>query len=268
MKSDLAHSFGALIRYSYVMRQKLLTLLMCFVLPVTAGHAAMRAAELADTEAIIEYASHVDDFRHLTQVSELLVDESARGDLQKLVHYYSALAAYRAAEIDEDIEFRVGVLLDRCIDQGKAALKIDPEYADALALMGACHGLAASRQPLSAIVSGNFSARELKRALVLEPENPRVQLLQAVTLLRRYETGVRMQQARDALARSLQLYDEFVDLEQDGGPQWGREHAHLWMARLARKDEQPALARDHLEQALLIAPQFAEATRELRDLGG
>ncbi|MEO1420900.1 MAG: hypothetical protein AAFU66_08115, partial [Pseudomonadota bacterium] len=111
--------------------------------------AAMKVADLKDREAIIEYASQTGDWRYLTRLSMLLADEKARGDAAPLPHYYAALAAYRAAEIDEDVELRVGVLLDRCIDQTKAALKLRPQWSEALALAGACHGLAAQRQPLS-----------------------------------------------------------------------------------------------------------------------
>lgn len=230
--------------------------------------AALKAAELADRASVIEFAAHTKDFRYLTQLSEILADEKARGELQKLVHYYAALAAYRAAEIDEDVEFRVGILLDRCVDQGKAALKIDREYAEALALVGACHGLAAARQPLAAIVSGNFSARELKRALVLAPENPRVLLLQGITLMRRYDDEARRAQAQQSLTESLRLYADFVGLDKSDDPQWGEEHAHLWMARLAVIQGNKVAARDHLEQALILAPQFADAQREMRALGG
>lgn len=230
--------------------------------------AALRPAELADRAAVIEYTAHVGDFRRLTEISEQLADETARGETQKFVHYYAALAAYRAAELDEDIEFRVGVLLDRCVEQGKAALKLDREFADGLALVAACHGLAAARQPLAAIVAGNFSAREMKRALKLAPENPRVLLLHASTLMRRYQDSDRLQQAEQSLHEALSLYQRFVDLGNPKSPQWGEEHAHLWMARLAIINGDKVLARDHLEQAVLIAPQFAAAMRELRGLGG
>ncbi|MEM7764223.1 MAG: hypothetical protein AAF290_09085 [Pseudomonadota bacterium] len=227
----------------------------------------MKIADLRDRAAVIEYAAHVGDFRQLTQISDLLVEQTARGNLQKLVHYYSALAAYRAAEIDADVEYRVGVLLDRCVDQGKAALKLDPEFAEALALIGACHGLAAARQPLAAIVSGNFSARELKRALALAPENPRVQLLHAITLMRRYESPQRRAQAEESLGEALRLFDAFATMDDAESPQWGQEHAHLWMARLALANDDKVAARDHLEQALLIAPDFEMARVEFTSLG-
>ncbi|MFK8053700.1 MAG: tetratricopeptide repeat protein [Woeseiaceae bacterium] len=246
---------------------RIIVAVLCLTISATSG-AALKSRELADKAGIIEYAAHTGDYRYLTQLSELLPEQKARGDLQKLVHYYAALAAYRAAEIDEDVEFRVGVLLDRCVEQGKAALKLDREYTEALALIGACHGLAAARQPLAAIVSGNFSARELKRAVKLSPENPRVLLLQAVTLLRRYDDDSRRMQAREFLAKSIALYAQFVDLEQSDGPQWGEEYAHLWMARLAVIQGDKVLARDHLEKALIIAPQFSAASSDLNSLGG
>jgi len=229
--------------------------------------AAMKVADLKDREAIIEYASQTGDWRYLTRLSMLLADEKARGDAAPLPHYYAALAAYRAAEIDEDVELRVGVLLDRCIEQTKAALKLRPQWSEALALAGACHGLAAQRQPLSALIAGNFAARELKQALVVNPENPRAKMLQAVTWLRRFEDPDRIELARQMLVEAVASFERFPNPTMEGGPTWGEEHAHYWLAYIAQLQRDKSLARDHLEQALLIAPDMKLAQVSLAEVG-
>ncbi|MEM8547359.1 MAG: hypothetical protein AAGF46_04260, partial [Pseudomonadota bacterium] len=85
----------------------------------------MKAADFIDREAVIEHAAHTGDVAYLNTLSLTLADEKGRGRFEKLTHYYAALAAYRAAEQDEDIEFRVGVLLDRCVDEARAAWTLD-----------------------------------------------------------------------------------------------------------------------------------------------
>ena len=155
------------------------------------------------------------------------------------------------------------MLLDRCVDEARKAIKIDPQFAEAMALAGACHGLAASRQPLSAIISGNFSARELKRAVKLAPENPRVLLLHAATLLRRYDDQGRVAQAREALYQALAIYERFEDQPRAGYPTWGEARVHVWLAKVATLANDPTTARDHLEQALLIAPALQSAQTAL-----
>ncbi|MEO0617629.1 MAG: hypothetical protein AAFY69_15980, partial [Pseudomonadota bacterium] len=97
------------------MTYRLATLLVLLLLPLL-GEAALRMADLADREAVIEHASHMGDVRYLAELSVELEGEKGRGDAAPLVPYYAALAAYRAAELDDDIDFRVGVLLDRCIE--------------------------------------------------------------------------------------------------------------------------------------------------------
>ena len=233
----------------------------------TPAQAALKASELADRAAVIEFAAHTGDLGYLAEISEVLANEKARGDAQKLVHYYAALAAYRAAELDTDIDFRMGVLLDRCIEQGKKAIRLDREFADALALVGACHGLAASRQPLSAIIAGNFSARELKKAVSMAPENPRVLLLNGITLLRRFDDPTRLQLAREQLLAAVDAYESFADLYRPGAPGWGEEQAHFWLANVAVRLGDKVAARDHLEQALLIAPQMRAAQAQFARLG-
>ena len=159
-------------------------------------------------------------------------------------------------------------MLDQCIDQGKAAVKLDREFAEALALIGACHGLAAKRQPLSALVAGNFAARELRKALAIAPENPRVLLLNAVTVLRRYDDALRLEQARDQLQLAVSVYDRFDDMRRPvGHPDWGEEQAHLALSSVYTRLGDKAAARDHLEQALLIAPQLTAAKTALANLG-
>ncbi|MEL7023756.1 MAG: hypothetical protein AAGL69_08400 [Pseudomonadota bacterium] len=242
-------------------------ILLAGIFGASSASAALKVADLKDRAAVIEYASQTGDWTYLTRLSMLLADEKARGDAAPLPHYYAALAAYRAAEIDEDVELRVGVLLDRCIDQTKAALKIRPDWSEALALAGACHGLAARRQPLSALIAGNFAARELKQALVINPENPRAMLLQAVTLLRRFEDPDRVALARQLLVDAIARFEQFPSPTMDGGPTWGEEHAHFWLAHVASLNRDTSAARDHLEQALLIAPDLKIAQVSLARIG-
>lgn len=231
---------------------RVLAILLLAAVPAAAG-AALSMADLADREAVIEHASHVGDVRYLDALSRELSEEKGRGAAAPLVPYYAALASYRAAELDDDIDFNVGVLLDRCIENARAALKIDETLADAMALIGACHGLAASRQPLSAIIAGNFSARELKRALALDPENPRVRMLNAVTLLRRFEDKTRRVQARSDLVAAISAFER-PEPGRPELPSWGEEHAHAWLAEALRLDGDLQAARDHLEQSRLLSP--------------
>ncbi|MEM9172507.1 MAG: hypothetical protein AAGA84_07370 [Pseudomonadota bacterium] len=227
---------------------------------------ALKATDLADREAVILHSAYIADVAYLTTLSATLADEKARGTLQALPHYYAALAAYKAAELDEDIELRVGVLLDRCVDEARAALKIDPEFAESLALAGACHGLAAERQPLSSIISGNFSARELKKALAMAPENPRVLMLHASTQLRRYSDRTRVREAEANLRKALQMFETFAHDVAPGFPTWGEVETNRWLAKVALMRDRPAIARDFLERALLLAPQWQAAQSQLARL--
>lgn len=233
------------------------------------GHAAMKALALADRAAVIQYAAQTGDVRRLVELSDALAGASARGDLQVLVHYYSAYAAYRAAELDDDLEFRVGIMLDRCIEQARRAIRLDREYAEAHALIGACHGLAAARRPLAAIVAGNFAARELRRAVSLAPDNPRVILLNAVTQRRRASgDAFRQEQVERQLREALRQFESALASTDVGAPDWGEAEAHLLLAELAMTRGARGEARDHIEQALLIAPDYSAARTQLQSLRG
>lgn len=243
--------------------------IVCVGIAAGPAAAAMKAPELADRAAVIQYASFTADVKRLVELSEALAAETARGELQVRVHYYSAYAAYRAAEIDDDLELRVGVLLDRCVEQARKAIKLDREYAEAHALIGACHGLAAARRPLAAIVAGNFSARELRRALSLAPANPRVLILNAVTQRRRSSDGAfRDEQAERQLTEAVRVFESSAAVGNGADPTWGEAEAHLLLAELAIARNARSDARDHVERALLIAPDYAAARKRLDALRG
>ena len=53
----------------------------------------------------------------------------------------------------------------------------------------------------------------------------------------------------------------------DGGPSWGEEHAHFWLAHVASLKRDKSTARNHLAQALLIAPDLKIAQVSLAQIG-
>ena len=155
-------------------------------------------------------------------------------------------------------------MLEHCVDQARAAIKLDSEFSEAFALSGACHGLAAAKQPILAVLAAALSGRHLAKARELAPENPRVLLLSAITALRRHgeaATGL----ARQQLNRASVLFSEFAADEGIATAQWGEVDTHIWLGRLNAIAHQKASARDHYEQALLLAPHVL-ARAELRDL--
>ncbi len=226
--------------------------------------AAVNIDELSDASAKIQYASYEGDFRTLAALAGDLAGEKTRPPLKRLLHYYTAYAAYRAAELAPDAGEPDGEWLSLCEQEAIAAAGIDEEFADAWALAGACAALDAARN-LTAVLSARRAERHLKRAAALDSENPRVLLLQAVSLLRRPSLGESWGDPGQLLERAAELF-ETRPAPPRGEPDWGEAEASAYRAELAMRQGERLAARDAAEQSLMVAPDYHRARAIMREL--
>lgn len=256
-------------------RKRIRALVRCFALLAcalcTVGSAASRDArrsELSwqDIESRIQYGYFTEDTRALDNLSQELSTANAQ---DKLTSYYSGLLAYRMMQLSmsdpdgkapgESSKARARQLVDRCVESLDGALKIQKDFAEALALQSACLGMAADLEFWRAPFSGSRSGAQLRRALELAPDNPRVLFLQAVVDYERSDNEARtLQELKKAIAA--------FEAERRGVehvPGWGAADAYCLLARIYLEQGEALPARDALEHALLLAPEFAQARRLL-----
>jgi tetratricopeptide (TPR) repeat protein len=175
--------------------------------------------------------------------------------------YYAALLAYRLVLLSTDDEARAWPFTERCIERLNQALVIDPGSAEALALQSACLALQSRLDPWRAPLSAPLSIARIDKALKLAPDNPRVLLLGAVAARDRPKLfGGDRQQAFALLKRSVAAF-EARGARAGSPPAWGAADAFTGLAQdyLARGDA--LAARNVLERALLVAPDFGQARR-------
>jgi tetratricopeptide (TPR) repeat protein len=222
--------------------------------------APVRAADVnwLDLESRIQYGYYTEDAHSLRNVAESLGTADPQ---DRLKSYYIGLLAYRLsllAEKDEE-----GKQAQRCVGALDEAVRAQSEFADALALQAACLGLLADlsswRKPFG---PGHKSIAQLRKAVRLAPKNPRVLLLDALADYGRVEPAAR---SCEKFKGTAAVFDaERADVDQVPG--WGAAEAYMWLGRcyLDKGDVLPA--RDALERALLIAPEFAQARRLLASI--
>ena len=216
-------------------------------------------ARWQDAEARIQYGYYTEDARALANLTSSLGQE---GSDDVMRGYYAALAYYRLAQLhsERDRE-QARESLERCIDALDRVLDAEDTFAEALALQAACLGKLALLSPWRAPFAGSRSSAQIEKALRLAPGNPRVLLLDAIIEYERSagtgngleRVSVRLRKAVDAFERERQGVEPV--------PGWGAAEAYTFLAR-SHLDRGDALAaRDALERALLIAPEFALARR-------
>ncbi len=212
-----------------------------------------------DVENRIQYGYYTEDSRMLAGVMELLVPSETQSASQS---YYAGLANYRLTQLAQARDrSRAKETAKACVDSLDRALQNRKDFADALALQSACleelAALEAWRTPFAASKSGV----QIEKARHLAPANPRVLLLDAVQVYERPKaTAAEKDRALGGFKKAAAAF-EAERQETEHVPGWGAAEAYVYLARCQLERGATLEARDALERALLIAPQFAEARR-------
>jgi tetratricopeptide (TPR) repeat protein len=223
-----------------------------------------------DVESRIQYGYFTEDQRAL----RTLVESLGTGDSHDaLKSYYAGLLAYRQAELVEAQTDKLPTparkndrgknearqMVERCISSLDHALEAQEDFADALALQSACLGRLAELGAWRAPFAGPKSASQMRKALAVAPRNPRVLLLDAVSDYEQPQAGGTPRSCEKFKSTTAVFETERANVDQVPG--WGAAEAYTWLGRCYLKNGDAVAARDALERALLIAPEFGQAKR-------
>jgi tetratricopeptide (TPR) repeat protein len=223
------------------------------------------SARWVQLEGRIESSYFQQNAPGLEALAATLPDDPSEGrsdnGSEKWRNYYAALVAYRLALLAKDNADRAWLAAQRCTDRLNHVLVLDTASAEALALQSACLALQSRLDPWRSPLAAPLSLARIDKALTLAPQNPRVLLLGALASRDRPrffggDTG----QAFSLLRLSVSAFERQRGHAQ-GMPGWGAADAFTDLARdyLARGDS--VAARNVLERALLLAPDFGPARR-------
>jgi len=216
-----------------------------------------------DLESRIQYGYYTEDAPALRKLSESVAGGEGH---DKLRSYYAALLAWRLALLAAQggaaaASGSTSQLAHRCVSEADGALAVEADFADALALRSACLATPLETAGGYAPLASYRARKDLDRALQLAGRNPRVLLVDAMS---DYELApARGGNKERALTKLRQTVAAFES--ERGGiehlPGWGAAEAWLLLARDLLDHSDPVGARDALEHALLIAPEYAQARR-------
>lgn len=216
------------------------------------------SSELLDIAARIEYGFYTEDTRAIEAA------RAAIGQLGRptpLSSYYDGLAAYRLALLTWSAGRRgAGSWLDACVEAARVAEKLDRRFTEARILQAACAMLSSRAEPVRGMMQQRKAAKMLASAADADPDNPRLALVRALAVNARPGLEIdAVEQVRADLGRALEGFRKF-DAEL-GQPDWGEAEvlAHLGESFLTAGDQRRA--RDLVEEALIIAPDYGFAQR-------
>jgi len=239
-------------------------ILLPAALALLAASAAAHGADISwrDLESRIQYGYYTEDAATLNKLAGVIAADESRDPLHA---YYAALLDWRrallAAQGVAAVGASTGELARRCVRATDEALGMQADFADALALRSACQAAPLGRGADFLPFAGRQLHKDIERARQLAPHDPRVLLVDA---LNDYQLSSSTGGNKDrALAKLRQTVIAF-DAERAGIerlPGWGAAEAYFYLARDLLDHADPVAARDALEHALLIAPEFLQARR-------
>jgi tetratricopeptide (TPR) repeat protein len=231
-------------------------LLVLVMLPMAASGAQ---TNWLDVESRIQYGYYTDDPRSLRGVMELLAPADTPDAMKS---YYAGLANYRLTQLAATSDKRrAKETAEACVSNLDQALQGRRDFAEALALQSVCLDRLATLEAWRTPFAESKSGSQIEKARHLEPKNPRVLLLDAVE---QYERPKSTPADRDRALGALKLAAAAFEAERqetEHVPGWGAAEAYVYLARCYLDRGATLEARDSLERALLIAPEFAEARR-------
>ncbi len=162
----------------------------------------------------------------------------------QLVHYYQAKSDKKTA-----LKY-----LNDGIDHLNKVIKIDKNFADGYGLLSSLYGEKMGIQPWTGIMYGSRSSTLIRKAIQLEPENPRLYMIQGTSSMFTPEKwGGSKEKAKELYLKAAELFKS--DHPSPTMPDWGQSDIYAWLGQLEEKLGNYDQAKVYYEQALVVDPQ-------------
>jgi len=181
----------------------------------------------------------------------------AAEELEPVTRYYLGLAEYRLANLGwAEGRRSVRQHINAAIGHLERAIELEPDSAEALALLGGAYGIKIAVNALTAMTLGSKNQQVRERARELDPDNPRVVLLDAVSYFN--TPGAFGGDKEKALELALQAAELFAaeEVSDPELPRWGKEEVWAWIGMIRADADDNAAARQAYEKALEINPDY------------
>jgi tetratricopeptide (TPR) repeat protein len=182
--------------------------------------------------------------------------------------YHIALADYRlvtfhlSSKANEDAEKS----LQEAQKYLEKAMAVDPSFGESFALYAFLLGLEIGLHPEKAMTLGMATFDYAARAIEKDPENPRIHLLKGISLFYTPEAyGGGIDNAIDSFNRAATLFEKEI-VNDPFKPSWGKEEAYTYLGISYKQKKDVEKAKEMLQKALAINPEFGLARRELTGL--
>ena len=235
--------------------------LLAFLLCAASVQAQSAREQLLEGKALLTEGANYADQDQLLAARTLFEQAFTDDSLAIFARYYAAMASTALVNILTDMEESnqkrtIMEHVDYAIDHLETTTLQDESFAEGWLLLSAAYGQKMEARPLRAVALSRKFNRAMSRARELEPDNPRVVLLRAITdyNLPRI-VGGNKDRGLEGLYRAARLFEEEV-VEDPVLPSWGRDDTYARIGIVFMDRDNLEEARTAFERALEINPEF------------
>jgi len=224
---------------------------------------------LAEAKAKLQAGINAWNVESLKEARDLFLNLFMRQKPENVyLHYYLALADYRLVTFYFTSNNKEEA--ERYNSEGQkyleAATEKDPNFGELFALYSFLLGYEIALHPERAMSLGPKSSEYSAKALEKEPDNPRINLMEGISLLYTPEAyGGGVDKAIGFLEKSISLFEK-ENIKDVLKPSWGKEEAYTFLARAYAQKKEDEKAFELLKKALEVNPEFGMAKEMLRAL--
>ncbi|HEY0684920.1 MAG TPA: tetratricopeptide repeat protein [Steroidobacter sp.] len=240
-------------------------LLLPLLLAATSA-TAESTAEFDDAVARLQFAFYTGDSRGLEEVLGELGEFEVDAGLNAAKSYQLAYGNWKLAELlgnpqDERARTSSRTTASKaaktCVQHARDAIGKDSRIADIYAIEAVCDTF--SPGPAKNGSSACARSKSMRTALTLGAENPRVQFINALCAPEVEGDPAALERWRTVVAKF-----EAAPPSQPGKPDWGHAEALMLLGQSYLKRGEMVAARDVLERALVLAPDYRQAQKLLQ----
>ncbi len=205
------------------------------------------------------------DVEKLKEISTKLERLSTFEDKEWLINYYLALNSYRIGTIAYEDKEMSEKYLESAKEVIQKSIKGKDDFADSHALLSTILGMEIGFKPQLAMINGMKSGKEIEKAKKLDPENPRVYLIDGIgTLYRPKMFGGGADNAIPLFEKAAELFLQ----EEDRGiyPDWGKDEVYVQLGNAYKEKKEDSTAIKFYKKALEVNPDYGWAKEILKGI--
>lgn len=241
-------------------------LLLPLFLAVAAPASAESTADFDDAVARMQFAFYTGDTRSLEEMLTVIDGFEVDAALTAAKSYQLAYGNWKLAQLYADPQGErarpatksgANKAAKACVQQARATIAKDARIAEIYAIEAACDNF--SPEASNTGSSSCLRSKSMRTAMTLGAENPRVDFINALCSPAAEGDPAAVDRWRTVVAKF-----EAAPPSQPGKPDWGHAEALTMLGQSYLQRGEMVAARDVLERALVLAPDYRQAQKLLQ----